>query len=162
MLWDWCLHTSELWVCLQWPQRVVWSNIGANQGGLTSCSWFQQLSSRAPRQSRCICGWGDSWGHHIFSYSCGGPARLIRRGWVMWFLVTAEILVLSKYMMVPKRVVPSGSWLCSMSVFHIANKELATHLHLPCYIPSPPLAVDMHQLLWCLEDMQRLKLQCIL
>ena len=89
-------------------------------------------------------------------------ARLIRRGWVMQFPVTAEILVLSKDMMVPKRVMPSGSWLCLMSVFHIANEELATHLHLPYYIPSPPLTVDAHQLLQCLEDVQRLKLQCIL
>ena len=89
-------------------------------------------------------------------------ARLIRRGWAMWFLVIAEILVLSEDMMVPKRVMPSGSWLCSMSVFCIANEELAAHLHLPCYIPSPPLAVNVHQLLQCFEDVQRLKLQCVL
>ena len=36
-------------------------------------------------------------------------ARLIRRGWAMQFLVIAEILVLSKDMMMPKRVMPSGS-----------------------------------------------------
>ena len=110
------------------------------------------------RMARSINAW---WDNFIWK-SMTITTRLIRRGWATWFLVIAEIFVLSKDMMVPKRVAPLGSWLCLMSVFHIASEGLATYLHLPCFTPSPPLAIDAHQLFWCLEDEQRLKLQCIL